>query len=400
MAGSPLTMFRLSTAGGAVADQIVAGDDVGSSTLIDRWLDAGAVHPMVGLPSVHSVADLTIVTPQFGGTVRFLDRVVVDDGSVPPLDGACVRLPLNRGPSAARNEGRRRAHTALIAFVDADVDLPIDSSGDSEAAAWWAPLLAHFDDPNVGAVAPRVTGDAASSLDLGAEPGRIRQGTRVSYVPAAALIVRADAFDRVGGFDEMLRFGEDVDLVWRLDQAGWRCRYEPEATVVHHRRDSLAARLGQQFGYGSSSAPLALRHPDALAPFRSDGWTAASWLLLGLGHPIAAIGITASRVFVLIPKMPDVAPSELVKLSATNQVMAARQLATACRRAWWPLLAAGCLVSRRARRAALVVCAVAPHRIATDVAFGAGLWTTMVRLREWRPIIPKITRQPVGQRRR
>lgn len=400
MAGSPLTMFRLSKAGGEVVDQIVAGEEVASSSLIDRLLDAGAIHPAVGAPTAHAVADLTIVTPQFGGIVRFRNRVVVDDGSVPPLDGASSRLPVNRGPSAARNEGRRQTHTSLVAFVDADVDLPIDRAGDIEAAAWWAPLLAHFDDPTVGAVAPRVIGDAASSLDLGAKPARIRQGTRVSYVPAAALIVRAEAFDSIGGFDETLRFGEDVDLVWRLDQAGWRCRYEPRATVVHQRRNTLPERLRQQFGYGSSSAPLALRHPGALAPFRSDGWTAASWLLLGRGHPIVAIGIAGSRAIALFSKLPDVPRPVLLKLSAANQVVAARQLTAACRRAWWPLLAVACLVSRRARRIVVLACVAAPQRIATDVAFGAGLWATMFRLREWQPIIPKITRQPVGQRRR
>ena len=48
--------------------------------------------------------------------------------------------------------------------------------------------------------------------------------TKVSYVPTAALLVRRAALDSVtpgGGavFDPALRYGEDVDLVWRLHDA-------------------------------------------------------------------------------------------------------------------------------------------------------------------------------------
>lgn len=406
LAGSPLTMFRLSTSGGAVVDRLVAGDHVETSTLVDRMLEAGAIHPRPERSTMLEVADVTIVTPQLGGTVRFTERVVVDDGSVPPLAGASVRLATNRGPAAARNAGRREVDTALIAFVDADVDLPSQVTGGPTASdegiarAWWEPLLAHFDDPRVGAVAPRVTGDPGSSLDLGPDPARVRQGTRVSYVPAAALVVRAEAFDDIGGFDEQMRFGEDVDFVWRLDQAGWRCRYEPAATVEHRRRATVRERLRQQYGYGSSSAPLALRHPRALAPFRSDGWTASSWLLALTGHPLVGLGLAGSRTWTMRRKLPDVAPATLLRLSMTNHVAAARQLTTTVRRAWWPLVAVAALASRRARRLAVVAVAAAPHRLVLDVAFGAGIWSSMLRLKDWKAITPSITLGPGRQRRR
>ena len=83
------------------------------------------------------------------------------------------------------------ATTAFVAFVDADVDAPDD---------WLTPLLTHFADPRVALVAPRVRGAGGTSwlarfetwrspLDLGPSPARIRSGSRVSYVPAAALVV-------------------------------------------------------------------------------------------------------------------------------------------------------------------------------------------------------------------
>lgn len=403
VAGSPLTMFRLSAAGRSIARRLVAGDDVSHSRLTERLVDAGALHPDQVAPGTHDAFDVTIVTPQLGGTVRFTDRVVVDDGSSPLLAGATIRLDDNRGPAAARNAGRSWVETSLVAFVDADVDLPIDriDGVDSVASAdWWTPLLRHFDDPNVGAVAPRVVGDAGSSLDLGADPARIRQGTRVSYVPAAAIIVRVDAFDDVGGFDEALRFGEDVDFVWRLDQAGWRCRYEPASTVTHQRRESVGERLRQQFGYGSSSAQLAMRHPGALAPFSADRGTCTAWLLAVAGHPLIAVGVAAAKAASLRSTLPDVPPVALAKLALAAHLHAGQHLARAVRRAWWPILSVACLVSRRARRVVIIAVAMAPHRLLGDVAFGAGLWSSMWRSREWRPIIPRITTGSFRQRRR
>ena len=73
------------------------------------------------------------------------------------------------------------------------------------------------------------------------EPARVAAGTRVSYVPAAALVVRTEALRAIGGFDETLRVGEDVDAVWRLIDAGYRCRYEPSVVVHHRPRSTLSA---------------------------------------------------------------------------------------------------------------------------------------------------------------
>ena len=61
-----------------------------------------------------------------------LELILIDDASTDGSGGVCkacaardsrvrvVRFPENRGPSAARNEGVRRAAGAYIAFVDAD----------------------------------------------------------------------------------------------------------------------------------------------------------------------------------------------------------------------------------------------------------------------------------------
>jgi len=56
----------------------------------------------------------------------------------------------------------------------------------------------------------------------------------IDWVGGACLLVRRQAFDLVGGFDEAyFMYVEDVDLCWRLGQAGWRIGYEPAGRVVH-----------------------------------------------------------------------------------------------------------------------------------------------------------------------
>ena len=390
LAGSPLRLFRVTDGGGAVLDRIETDEDVAESTLVDRLLDAGAVHPMIepGGATVFGLNDVTVVTPHLGGRASTDGRLIIDDGSNPPIVGASLRLERNRGPAAARNAARPLVTTSLIAFVDADVDL-LDQLG---CGSWLTPLLAHFDDPQVGLVAPRVRGEPTSQLDLGDEPGRIRAGTRLSYVPAAAIVVRAEAFDGVGGFDEMLRLGEDVDLVWRLDDAGWSCRYEPASMVWHEPRASMRGRLRQHSGYGSSAAPLSIRHPRSLAPFRSNRWTAVTYLLALAGHPLAAIGVGIGSAAALVPKLPDLPPVTAVRLAATGHLAAAGQLASAVRRVWWPLVITAAIVSRRARLVAVGAMLFAPASTLTDMAYGVGVWRGVVRHRTIRPLLPDIHR--------
>ncbi|MFT4658738.1 MAG: mycofactocin system glycosyltransferase [Candidatus Aldehydirespiratoraceae bacterium] len=393
LAGSPLRMFRLTVAGASIASAIEAGDAVSNSSLVDRLLDAGAVHPVAGKSPTQrfTAADVTLVTPQLGGLIRRDRQITVDDGSTPPIAGATIRLDRNQGPAAARNAGRAHIDTALIAFVDADLELLDDEVAAYGGASWLDKLLPHFDDPKVGLVAPRVVGDEGTSLDLGAEPARIQAGSRVSYVPAAAFVVRVDAFDAVGGFDEGLRFGEDVDFVWRLDQANWTCRFEPSSRVWHEPRATLISRLKQQAGYGSAAAPLALRHPRLLAPFRSNGSTAAAWTLVGFGHPISAAVVAAAGTAAVVRKLSFVSTRTAVRLSLSTQVASARQLASTIRRVWWPIVAAGSLISRRARWVAVAAIATDLRATPNDVAYGWGVWRGMVRHRTWRPLIPAIS---------
>jgi mycofactocin system glycosyltransferase len=432
--GSPLSVFRLSDAGARVLERLIVGKPPprGAERLTDRLLDAGAIHPRPdGGP--FTAADVTVVVPVHDGDVTDVLTalgpvgavIVVDDASTVPVTAPGVtvlRRVANGGPAAARNTGLAAVTTPLVAFVDADC---------RPDPGWLAPLLAHFADDRVAAVAPRITSPAGpgasvlaryeaarSPLDLGPTEARVRARSRVSYVPGAALVARADVLLAGGGFDEDLRYGEDVDLVWRLDELGLRVRYEPAAVVRHRPRSTLRAWSAQRMAYGCSAVQLAERHPGAVAPVAVSGWSAAVWALVGLGHPAAGSMVGAGTAAALARKLRalDHPLQESLQLAGLGHLHAGRLLATAVTRAWWPVLLPLAVVSRRVRRL-LVAAAVLPPlvdwmrtrpaidplryvglRMLDDGSYSVGVWRGAVESRSLEPLLPDLTSWPKPSR--
>ena len=333
-----------------------------------------------------------------------------------------MRLPVNSGPGGARNTGLALVDTEFVAFVDTDVE--VDETD-------LIHLLAHFDDPRVALVAPRVRPIDApgplveferhhSPLDRGDQPARIAPTTRVSFVPGAVIVCRTAAVRQIGGFDATLRFGEDVDLVWRLGEAGHRCRYEPTVVARHRVRDTLRGWVGQRVSYGSSAAPLAERHAGALAPFRMSGWSAATWTAIGAGFPVAGATIGGGTAVALTRKLTSIPKSESLRVAGLGNLYAGRLVANTLTRAWWPFAVAAAVVSRRARRA-LVLAVVIPAaldwraerpalspgryvalRVLDDVAYGTGVWKGAIKHRSFAALAPSFEPWPpkesAGQR--
>jgi GT2 family glycosyltransferase len=64
--------------------------------------------------------------------------------------------------------------------------------------------------------------------------GTADQVRRGEFLQGSALLLRREAFDAVGGFDEsFFMYGEDADLCERLQAAGWGLELCPDATFVH-----------------------------------------------------------------------------------------------------------------------------------------------------------------------
>jgi mycofactocin glycosyltransferase len=454
LGGSPLRLYRLTGAGADLWDRAAAGSYLhprpAEQLLLDRWVAAGVLHPRPD-PGAWTPADVTVVVPvrdrpeELGRLLASLVAstavparvVVVDDGSVDAGSSAevarrhgadVVRLDRSGGPAAARNRGAAEVRTPLVAFVDSDCEV---------TPGWLVPLLAHLSEPAVAAVAPRVqavgvtvaeapTRTAAwlsaydrirSPLDLGPLAGRVEAGTRVAYVPAAALVMRRAAWEQVGGFDPGLRMGEDVDLVWRLVEAGHSVRYEPSAVVRHGVRTTVRTWLAQRVGYGTSAADLDARHPGALAPVSCSAWSALAWALAGAGHPVAGAAVAVGSTAALPRRLPDVPTAEAVRVAALGHLGAGRLLARAVVRTWWPIALVAATRSRTARRllvraaTAVVVEAAADPAVRRvrgdlsppvfaalvlldDAAYGAGVWAGCLRRGRWSPLLPRLVDWP------
>lgn len=178
-----------------------------------------------------------------------------------------IRSGANLGFGPAVNLGARNAEAAWIAPCNADVALEPETLRRAlEAAA------AH---PETGIVAPLLVGEDGEPqhsvypfpevgftllfnagayrmsrhwADRNCVPG-LWDRTRERDVPwaiAAFLLVRREAWFAVGGFDErQWMYAEDLDLGWRVRQAGWRTRYVPRARVVHHGSAAAVLAWGE-----------------------------------------------------------------------------------------------------------------------------------------------------------
>ena len=95
--------------------------------------------------------------------------------------------------------------------------------GRHQDSAW------RFPSPAVAALGVLTLGKVGVTQSLGSSP------RRVDWVTGAALLLRREALDQVGGFDEeFFLYSEEVDLQLRLRRAGWEVQYFPEVTIVHH----------------------------------------------------------------------------------------------------------------------------------------------------------------------
>jgi GT2 family glycosyltransferase len=95
--------------------------------------------------------------------------------------------------------------------------------GSPQASAW------RFPSPATATLGLVTLGRAGIVQSQGSDP------RDVDWAMASALLLRREALDEVGLFDEeFFIYSEETDLSRRLREAGWRTQYFPHVTVVHH----------------------------------------------------------------------------------------------------------------------------------------------------------------------
>ncbi len=187
-------------------------------------------------------------------TYTSLEVIVVDNAS---QDGSqalvntrypavrLLELPENRGFTGACNAGMEAAQGEYIALLN----------NDTEADAEWAAAVvrAFAQYPDAGSVASKmllfdrrdhlhtagdfftVDGRAGNRGVWQRDEGQFDHEEYVFSACGGSAVYRRAMLDEVGLLDDDFFFsGEDVDLGWRAQLAGWRCLYTPAAIVYHH----------------------------------------------------------------------------------------------------------------------------------------------------------------------
>lgn len=439
--GSPVRVVRLSPrARSILSDGVVQVEDPATERLARQLLEANLVDPVLAGVDV-PLSDITVVVPIRDRAAQLerclaalspLQVVVVDDASMDPdavekvarrFGADYLPLSVNGGPAGARNAGLSRVATPFVAFVDSDVTV--------QSHALCA-LARHFVDPRVALVGPAVIGTsqstrprwfqrydvAASSLDLGDVGGMVRPGAAIGWLPSACLVGRTALLD--GGFDEEMRVGEDVDLVWRLGDRGLAVRYDPSVVAHHDVRSTVRGWLGRKVVYGTGGAPLARRHgdrvaPAALSPLMAAG--AVAVLMRRRWSPVVAAAVAAQSGRLLYRSLPLERDRGTVAvcLSLRGLGWAVRQESALLLRHWWPLTLVAATLSRPARSALVSALAVDTFifmrerkgvdpitifiaRRADDLAYGTGLWWGAARARSARSLLPRRPSQSQSSR--
>lgn len=196
-----------------------------------------------------------------------VEVIVVDNGST---DGSCSELtkrfgadprfkliPLdkNLGFGAANNIGVEKSSGKYLIFLNNDTVVK-DS--------FFAMKIKSFFErnPSVGIIQPKIIVLDSNPLRLDyaggyidkfgftyrrgeseIDAGQYDQVSEVFYAKGAALAIRRELFDRVGGFDsDYFIHYDDIDLCWRVRLAGYRVAYAP-VTVVYHGKSRTISRL-------------------------------------------------------------------------------------------------------------------------------------------------------------
>jgi GT2 family glycosyltransferase len=256
------------TGGSATAVEREAGRRALEATLVRRGI-AGSVHwhhegdVYRVRRTIAERAKVSIVVPTRDGlamlrrclrAVEMTDHpnfevLIVDNGSTQEATLAFLAATRHTVLRAPGPFNFSRLNNLAVTHTDGRYLIFLNNDAEPCRPDWLGALEEHAQRPEVGAVGAKLlyangriqhAGIAVGIGGLAGHPYRFRrcapEGIRdVSAVTAACLMMRRDAFDAVGGFDERLPVNSnDVDLCLRLREHGYLVVYTPHAVLYHY----------------------------------------------------------------------------------------------------------------------------------------------------------------------
>lgn len=276
--------------------------------------------------------------------------IVVDDGSrdhtgdVAHTFGFQVIQTENRGLSSARNTALQAASGEIVAYVDDDaypdqlwLTYLVEMFQKSDFAAIGGPNLPPAGDGLIAECVAKAPGGPIHVLVTDRE---------AEHIPGCNMAFRREVLLEIGGFDPQFRIaGDDVDICWRLQDAGHRIGFHPTAQIWHHRRNSMKTYWQQQQNYGRAEALLEAKYPARYNSFGQPSWQGRIYgdgvarSLVFRRHRIYH-GVWGTRAFQGIYTLPEHAWAAIMLMPEWFLVIAGLAILTVLGLTWPPLLIA------------------------------------------------------------
>jgi O-antigen biosynthesis protein len=255
----------------------------------------------------------------------------------------------NKGLSIARNVGAQAASGEIVAYTDSDCVADRD---------WLTYIVARMEEGGLSACGgPNFPPPedslvpAAVAVSPGGPTHVLISDAVAEHIAGCNMAFRRDALLALGGFDPVYRAaGDDVDICWRFQDAGYTIGFSPAAIVWHFRRNTVKAYLNQQRGYGKAEALVYAKHP-----FRFNLFGQAKWLgriygdlsaaLLLSRQPVIYSGTFGRGLFQTMYEPPSSLTSVLPLTFEWSVAAAGLALAGIIAGGWWWLLAAPLLAT-------------------------------------------------------
>ena len=240
--------------------------------------------------------------------------IFVDDGSTDNTQEILQKFPWvrnihqkNMGLSHARNVGMNAALGEVVVYTDSDCE------ADEDWLYYLALSLVRSGHAGMGG--PNLIPDEGSWVAdcVGVAPGGpthvMIDDRQAEHVPGCNMAFYRAILKQVNGFDSQFRkAGDDVDVIWRVQNTGASIGFSPSAQVWHYRRNTVKAYLKQQRGYGEAEALLKYKHPDHFNSLGASHWRGKIYggdqIGVKLGGDVIYHGVFGTGLFQTIYRRP------------------------------------------------------------------------------------------------